>query len=224
MSVVIPALNEELGIARVLQEVSIGSLNAMGYDVEILVVDNGSTDQTKRIARDHGVTVIVQPIRGYGNAYKAGFANASGDIIVTGDADCTYPFDALPEMLRRLEADGLDFVNTDRLSGLRDGVMSRSHRFGNWLLTAMAKFLFRSPFRDSQSGMWVFRSDILPHLQVRSAGMPFSQEVKIRAHRQGFKCAEISIDYRARAGQEKLNTIRDGIRNVSHLMAMRLSG
>jgi glycosyltransferase involved in cell wall biosynthesis len=221
ISIVIPALNEEKGIGPVLKEIPIKELKTMGYNVEVLVVDNGSHDQTPHIARSHGAKVIVQPIRGYGNAYKAGFANAHGDIIATGDADLTYPFTILPEAIKKLEREGLDFINTDRLSTLHKEVMERSHIFGNWLLTLGTKTLFKWPFHDSQSGMWIFKRQIWFHLDVRSSGMPFSQELKIEAHARGFKCAEMPIDYRARAGKEKLNTISDGIGNILHLLKKR---
>ena len=222
ISVVIPALNEEKGIGPVLKEIPIKALNKRGYEVEVLVIDNGSTDQTPHIARRHGANVIVQPIRGYGNAYKAGFANASGDIIATGDADLTYPFEILPEVLDIMAQHDFDFINTDRLGTLSPEAMTRSHVFGNWLLSVTTKVLFRWPYNDSQSGMWIFKREIWPHLDVRSSGMPFSQELKIEAHAKGFKCTEIQIEYRARAGKEKLNTINDGIGNIAHLVKKRL--
>ncbi len=222
ISIVIPALNEEKGIGPVLREIPICLMEEMGYETEILVIDNGSTDSTPHIAREHGATVIIQPIRGYGNAYKAGFANASGDIIATGDADLTYPFSILPFLLKKMEQEELEFVNTDRLTDLDKSVMSMSHQLGNSLLTKIIKLLFRWPFKDSQSGMWVFKREIWSKLNVRSSGMPFSQELKIEAYIRGFKCAEVPIAYRARAGEEKLHTIRDGIGNISHLLKKRL--
>jgi len=118
LSVVIPALNEEHGIGRVLEEIPIAKLKSMGYSVEVLVIDNGSHDKTPHIAREKGAKVIIQPIRGYGNAYKAGFANATGDIIATGDADLTYPFSILPDVIHLINDKGLDFINTDRLTTL----------------------------------------------------------------------------------------------------------
>lgn len=222
ISVVIPALNEEHGIGRVLNEIPIKKLLKMGYQTEVLVIDNGSEDKTPYIARDHGAHVIVQPIRGYGNAYKAGFANARGDIIATGDADLTYPFSILPKAIKQLEKDQLDFINTDRLTTLKKEVMEGSHVFGNWLLTLGTKMLFGWPYKDSQSGMWIFKRRIWDHLDVRSSGMPFSQELKIEAHVRGFKCAEMPIEYRARAGEVKLNTIKDGIGNITQLFKKRL--
>jgi glycosyltransferase involved in cell wall biosynthesis len=223
ISVVIPALNEEIGIGPVLREIPIAKLKQQGYEVEVLVIDNGSHDQTPHIARRHGANVIVQPIRGYGNAYKAGFANAHGHIIATGDADLTYPFEILPEVIAKMEAEDLDFINTDRLSMLQGGVMSASHQFGNWMLTTATKTLFGWPYKDSQSGMWIFKRKIWDHLDVRSSGMPFSQELKIEAFLRGFHCAEIPIEYRTRAGQEKLNTVMDGIGNVTHLARKRIA-
>lgn len=223
ISIVIPALNEEVAIGAVLKEIPIKLLQKMGYETEVLVIDNGSKDQTPHIARSHGAKVIIQPIRGYGNAYKAGFANATGDIIATGDADLTYPFSDLPSMVKRIEREGIDFINTDRLSTLKKEVMEGTHIFGNWLLTFGTRNLFNLPFKDSQSGMWIFKRHIWPYLDVRSSGMPFSQELKIEAFARGFNCAEVPIDYRARAGEVKLNTIGDGIGNIMQLFKKRLS-
>lgn len=221
LTVVIPALNEEKGIGPVLREIPIKKLKEMGYNTEVLVVDNGSEDQTPHIARSNGAKVIHQPIRGYGNAYKAGFASATGDVIATGDADMTYPFESIPDAIQMIDK-GYDFINTDRLTTLNPEVMEGSHVWGNKLLTVVTRLLFRWPFKDSQSGMWIFRRGILDEMYVRSSGMPFSQELKIEAHARGFKCAEMPIDYRARAGEVKLNTIGDGIGNILHLFRKRL--
>ncbi len=222
LSVVIPALNEEHGIGDVLKEIPIKKLKTLGYETEVLVIDNGSKDKTPYIARSHGARVIIQPIRGYGNAYKAGFANATGDIIATGDADMTYPFEILPDVIHMIDDEGYDFINTDRLATLQADAMEGSHIWGNKLLSIVTQVLFRWPYNDSQSGMWIFKRSIWDKLDVRSSGMPFSQELKIEAFVRGFKCAEIPIDYRARAGEVKLNTIKDGIGNISELFKKRM--
>jgi len=222
LSIVIPALNEEKCIGSVIKEIPIKELKNMGYIVEVLVIDNGSNDKTPHIARSNGAKVIIQPIRGYGNAYKAGFANATGDIIATGDADLTYPFSILPKALDKLEQENLDFINTDRLTTLRRNVMEFSHILGNFILNLGVKFLFKWPFKDSQSGMWIFKRQIWSYLDVRSSGMPFSQELKIEAYIRGFKCDEMIIDYRARAGESKLNTLSDGLGNINHLLRKRV--
>ena len=224
ITVVIPALNEEQAIGSVIDEIPINELKKMGYEVEIMVIDNGSKDKTRYIANSHRAKVFVQPIKGYGNAYKAGFANATGDIIATGDADLTYPFCDLPKIIKRMEDENLDFITTDRLTNLQPGIMSRTHYFGNILLQLMTKILFGLPCKDSQSGMWIFKRSIWSKLNVKSSGMPFSQELKIEAYKNGFKCAEVPIAYRARVGEVKLSTFKDGLGNMIHLMTKRIFG
>jgi hypothetical protein len=222
ITVVIPALNEEQAIGSVIKEIPINELKKMGYEVEIMVIDNGSKDKTRYIANSHRAKVIVQPIKGYGNAYKAGFANATGDIIATGDADLTYPFGDLPKIIKKMEDENLDFITTDRLTNLQPGAMSRSHYYGNLLLQFITKILFGLPFKDSQSGMWIFKKSIWTKLNVKSSGMPFSQELKIEVCRKGFKCAEVPIAYRARVGEVKLSTLKDGFGNILHLIKKRI--
>ena len=141
VSVIIPALNEEKAIKKVLRSIPTEKIKQMGYNVEIFIVDNGSTDKTGHIAHKNGATVFVQPVRGYGNAYKAGFANAHGDIMITGDSDCTYPFEDIPVFLTMLEQRKLDFINTDRLTHLRKESMHWTHQFGNWVLVTICNMI-----------------------------------------------------------------------------------
>lgn len=224
VTVVIPALNEEQAIGPVIKEIPINELKKMGYEVEIMVIDNGSKDKTRYIANSHKAKVIVQPIKGYGNAYKAGFANATGDIIATGDADLTYPFNDLPKIIKKMEDENLDFITTDRLTNLQPGVMSRTHYFGNIVSRLITKILFGLPCKDSWSGMWIFKRSIWSKLNVKSSGMPFSQEIKIEAYKSGFKCAEVPIVYRARVGEVKFNTFKDGLGSIFHLLNKRIFG
>jgi glycosyltransferase involved in cell wall biosynthesis len=222
ISVVIPAFNEEAGIGAVLDEIPVAALEKAGYEVEKVVVDNASSDRTAEIARKRGATVVYQPKRGYGNAYKAGFFHATGNIIVTGDGDLTYPFKDLPAIIAKLRDEDLDFMNTDRLSVLDRKAMHASHIFGNKVLTMIMRTLFNVPFRDSQSGMWVFRRDIWPLLDVHSGGMPFSQEIKIEAYVKGLRCGEVPITYRQRVGDVKLS-VHDAWRTMFELFKKRVS-
>ncbi len=222
LTIVIPAYNEEKAIKKVLCSIPLDKLKAIGYKTDILVVDNNSKDRTGRIARANGAKVFVQPIQGYGNAYKAGFANAEGDIIATGDADCTYPFEILPEVLLMMERKNLDFINTNRLHNVHKENMHWTHIFGNHFLTRICKILWWGyPFKDSQSGMWIFKRSVWKKLHVKSSGMPFSQELKIEAFKKGFKCKEIDIEYKARVGEVKLRGLRDAIGNTVHLFVKK---
>jgi glycosyltransferase involved in cell wall biosynthesis len=221
VSIVIPALNEEENIPHVLDTIPYYELASAGCDVEVIVVDNASVDHTGEIAAALGATVILQPVRGYGYAYQAGFAAVRGDVIVTGDADCTYPFDALPSLLDHLTTGGYDFLSTNRLGRENRQSMKRSHAVGNRMLTAVSRGLFRAPFHDSQSGMWIFRRAIWDRLDVRSGGMQFSQEIKNEAYLKGFRCDEVPIEYRPRGGTVKLNAFQDGARNLVQLAGHR---
>lgn len=223
VSIVIPALDEEENIAATLAAVPVGRLRQLGYEVEMLVVDNGSVDRTSQIARQHGARVLIQPVRGYGNAYKAGFANSTGDIIATGDADLTYPFEILPDALELMMREKIDFLSTNRLDSVDSMAMSRSHVWANRVLTGVSRFFYdKIPFRDSQSGMWFLRRDVWDRCRVTSGGMPFSQEIKFSAFQNGFTCGEMPIVYRPRGGQRKLRSIRDGALVASYIVAHRL--
>jgi len=223
ISVVVPALNEAVTIAQTVRSIPRLELASRGFDTEVVVVDNGSDDGTAHIAARAGARVVVEPARGYGLAYRRGFREASGDIICTMDADLTYPADMLPELVDRLVHDDLDFINTDRFALLHNGVMSRRNRIGNACLSRAARILFGLPFNDSQSGMWVFRSDLLDGMDLRANGMALSEEIKIEAawHLKA-RCAEVPIRYGYRRGQSKLRVWRDGIGNLLHLARRRL--
>ena len=222
LSIVIPAFNEAENIPPVLASVPTAKLADAGWATEVVVVDNNSTDRTGQIAREHGATVVFQPERGYGNAYKAGFAAASGDVIATGDADQTYPFDALPGLLSVLEDRDVDFLTTDRLHPANRESMKGSHFVGNHVLSSVSRLLFGHGFRDSQSGMWIFRSGVWRGIDVRSPGMAFSQEIKNAAALAGFRVLEVPIEYRMRGGEVKLNAIGDGLSNLYSLFEHRL--
>lgn len=218
VTVVIPTRNEEASIGAVIEEVQKALGNRL---LEILVVDTDSQDQTRVIAAAKGARIIAEPRRGYGRAYKTGFAAARGTYIVTLDADLTYPADPIPDFLAALESNRADFVSGDRISHLRGDAMSGMHRLGNFVLSLAFRALFRAEIRDSQSGMWAFRRDILPRWSLIHDGMAFSEELKIEAIRGGFRFLEIPIDYRVRVGDKKIRSMRDATKNLVWLARKR---
>ncbi|MEW5937843.1 MAG: glycosyltransferase family 2 protein [Candidatus Thermoplasmatota archaeon] len=222
VSVVIPTMNEEESIGAVIDGVRAALDDWCPGGYEILVVDTNSRDRTVEIAAEKGARVISEPRRGYGRAYKTGFGYAQGEYIATLDADCTYPADALPLFLEMLEKEGLDFVTGDRITKLEKGVMGVQHHFGNWVLTKTSNLLFGTRLRDSQSGMWVLRREILSRLELRSDGMALSEEIKIEVHAKGMRMREVPIHYAARKGEVKLNTWKDGIGNLRYLWRKKL--
>jgi glycosyltransferase involved in cell wall biosynthesis len=217
ITVIIPCLNEEQGIERVLR--------AMPEFVdEIIVVDNASTDRTSEVARSLGAMVIREEVRGYGRSYKRGFACATGDIIVTLDGDHSYPVDALSYLLEAFLHLEVDFLNTSRFPVRDPRAMSFKHKFGNWVLSLATSVLFFRWVRDSQSGMWVLRRNILKEMKLISDGMAFSEEIKIEAIRNPrIRFGEISIQYSSRLGEVKLNPWKDGFHNLWFLLRKRFS-
>jgi glycosyltransferase involved in cell wall biosynthesis len=223
ISIVIPALNEREGIANTIKAIPHIELENMGYQIQILVVDNGSSDGTGEIAKRAGAEVVFEPRRGYGYAYKAGFANAVGEIIATADADMTYPVEDIPKLVRILEHEKLDFITTNRYSDIAKGAMTPLHKFGNAILNFNMKILFGLRIKDSQSGMWVFRKHLLSRMKLKDNSMAFSEELKIEAC-SFLKCAwnEIPIHYRTRVGQVKLRSWRNGFGNLFYLVRKRI--
>jgi glycosyltransferase involved in cell wall biosynthesis len=217
VSVVIPTMNEERSIGLVIEEVR----KALGSRPhEILVVDTSSKDRTREVAAERGAVIVDEPKRGYGRAYKTGFERASGEFIVTLDADMTYPAEDIPQLLGLLEKEELDFVTTNRFARMQKGAMSAKHRLGNWVLSTATRILFRVKLKDSQSGMWVFRRSILSDLSVLSDAMAFSEEIKIEAFKKK-KAREVPITYRVRVGEVKLSSWKDGLGNLKYLFKKR---
>ncbi len=172
-----PALNEKEAIEKAVLAIPKGKLEQMGFEVQVLVVDNGSTDGTGELAEKAGAEVIFEPRRGYGRAYKSGFAHARGEIIATADADLTYPVEDIPGLVKILEEDNLDFITTNRFSLMDRGVMSRLHLTGNTVLNLTTRLFFGMNLKDSQSGMWVFKKSLLDQAILRPVSMPFSEEL-----------------------------------------------
>ena len=217
ISVVIPCHNEEDGIRAVIEQMP-------PLVDEILVVDNASTDRTSEVAQSLGARVVHEARKGYGRAYKTGFAQARGDVIVTMDGDGTYPPDSIPLLLHVMAEERIDFMTASRWRSRSGKNKSAIRLLGNAILSGATMALFFRYLWDSQSGMWVFRRDKLPQFQPRSDTMALSEEIKILAFTNPtLRCLEMPIYYGERIGESKLNIWRDGFGNLFFLAKMRLS-
>src|SRR5438270_9415683 len=214
ITVIIPCLNEEQGIEKVLRRMP-------EFVDQVIVVDNGSTDRTSDVAKSLGAEVIREPVRGYGRSYKKGFSNARGDIIVTLDGDHSYPPDAISYLLEAFLHLEVDFLNASRFPVRDKHAMSFKHKFGNLILSLAMSMLYFRWVRDSQSGMWVFRRSILQGMNLTSNGMAFSEEIKIEALKRRVRFAEISIQYSSGLGEVKLNPWLDEFQNLGLLLKKR---
>ena len=216
ITVVIPCLNEEEGIRKVLDRIPT-------FVDEIIVVDNDSTDGTALVAQGLGARVIQENVRGYGRAYKTGLLHAQGDVIITLDGDHSYPVDAISYLIEALLHSGVGFISASRFPIQDPESMPTLNLIGNVALSLAASILFLRWVRDSQSGMWIFYKDALKKMELISDGMAFSEEIKIEAILKpdiGFR--EMPIRYSNRAGAKKLRLWRDGWGNLAFLLKKRL--
>ncbi len=236
-TLVIPTLNEAASIAHVIRafraaadEANRSTFRDGPIDWEVLVVDGASTDGTAAIAAAQGARVVVEARRGYGRAYKTGFAAARGEVLATADGDGTYPVERIPEFVRRLRDDRIDFLTGNRIAHVTRRSMTTEHRIGNWALNvflrvAYHRFLKELPagtIADSQSGFWVFRREVFDRVHLSQDGMALSEELKIEAVLRGLRFVEVPIPYGERYGRPKLQSWRDGFHNLLFLAEKRL--
>ena len=213
LSVVIPAYNEQDGIADIAQRVlSVRDalINVGVKGLELLVVDDGSKDQTASIASDiDGVTLIRHKRnKGYGAALKTGFHAAQGDLIGFLDADGTYPPENFPELCVAA-MNGSDIVIGSRMAGA-DSQMPITRRVGNLFFANLLSLLGRQSVSDSASGMRVFKRHVLEMVSPLPDGLNLTPVMSTRAVHENVAIKEIPIPYSERVGASKLSVVRDG--------------
>src|SRR5947209_3909888 len=143
ITVIIPCLNEEQGIEKMLRAMP-------DFVDEVIVVDNNSTDRTSEVAASLGAKVIREEVRGYGRAYKRGFAEATSDIIITLDGDHSYPVDAVSYLIEAMLHLEVDFLSASRFPVRDARAMSLKNKVGNLVLSLVMSILFFRWVRDSQ--------------------------------------------------------------------------
>ena len=220
LTVVLPCLNEAETLAVCIRKAK-ASIAGLGIDGEVVIADNGSTDGSQDIARAEGARVVDVPIRGYGAALTAGIADAKGEFVIMGDADDSYDLSNLGPFVEALRG-GADLVMGNRFAGgIEPGAMPALHRYlGNPVLTAIGRFLFRSPVKDFHCGLRGFRRQAILELDLRTTGMEFASEMVVKATLNKLNIVEVpttlSPDGRSRAPH--LRTWRDGWRHLRFLL------
>jgi glycosyltransferase involved in cell wall biosynthesis len=201
VSVVVPAYNEEAAIGPQidhLQEV----MRESGWPYELIVVDDGSTDQTAAVAQAHGVGVIRIPRnRGYGAALKSGIAAARHDWILIIDADGTYPAEVIPKMLEQIQDH--DMVVAARIGEEVHIPMVR--RPARWMLGRLATYLAEQPIPDFNSGLRVFRKSLAQRFEhLLPAGFSFTTTITMSALCNDYRVLYLPINYARRVGRSKI--------------------
>lgn len=214
ISVLIPCYNEEAGLMHVLGMMP-------DFVDEVVVIDNGSNDNSLQVARSYNVKSFVEKKRGYGSALLKGLQHVTGQIIAIIDGDGSYPVIMLEPLCYYMDRGNLDFVSGCRFPLSDRGAMPLINRVCNSVISILVRNLFAIAIVDSQSGMMVFKRDVLDKIEINNCGMGLSQEIKIKCWlNQSLKCGEYHISYFPRIGKVKFKKMRDGVKNLCDLLIL----
>ena len=224
MSFLVPAFNEAATIEDVLERV-----DALAFDKQVVVVDDGSTDGTGMIlerwaaGRDDRL-VICQSNRGKGAAIRAAIPHVDGDIAVIQDADMEYDPADVPELIDPIVRGFADVVFGSRLTGARP---QRAYLFwhlvGNRFLSLVTNVLYNTTLHDVETGYKAFRAGVLETLDLRRDDFGIEAEITAKVCRRGLRIYELPIAYYGRTYPEgKKITWRDGVTALAVLVALRL--
>lgn len=203
VSIIIPAYNETQAVGKVLEEI-----RSEVVESEVIVVDDGSTDDTADIAIAHGARLIKHTRNlGYAAAMATGIQAASGEIIVTINADYTYPATYIPKLVELVNS-GYEMAIGRRMTNPMN--MPMLNRLGNRIFSNLISLLGGASISDVQSGLRAFRKSLLAELGLRSRNFEFETELTAKAILIGCRVIEIPVEYRQRIGKSKLNPTRDG--------------
>jgi glycosyltransferase involved in cell wall biosynthesis len=224
VSFIVPAYNEAATIGEVLERVE-----ALDLDKQVIVVDDGSTDDTPRLldewSRRNGIHVIRQENRGKGAAIRAAIPHLDGDIAVIQDADMEYDPGEVPELIAPIVNGAADVVYGSRLSG---GRPQRAYLFwhlvGNRFLSLLTNVLYNTTLSDMETGYKAFRADVLRSLDLREDDFAIEPEITARVCKRKLRVYELPISYYGRSYAEgKKITWRDGLKAIFVLVRVRLT-
>lgn len=218
ISIVMPCLNEERGIGVSVKKAK-EAIKKNKLSAEIIVSDNGSTDNSVIIAKKLGARIVFQKRKGYGAAYLKGLSETKGKYIVMGDSDATYDFKDIPKFVKPLQ-NGFDVVMGSRFKGkILKGAMSWSHRYiGNPILSGMLRIMFGTSVSDSHCGMRSFTRKAYKKMDLKTTGMEFASEMVVKALYHKLKIAEVPITYHPRKGDSKLVGLKDAWRHLRFML------
>jgi len=220
LTILMPCLNEAETLSICIQKART-FLSKYNIEGEVLISDNGSTDGSVDIAKKEGARITHVKDKGYGNALKEGIKQAKGKFVIMGDADDSYDFLHLEEILEKLRQ-GNDLVMGDRFAGgIKPGAMPWLHRYiGNPILSFVGRLFFNAKINDFHCGLRGFKRERIIKLHLITPGMEFASEMVVKACISNYKIAEVPIVlYKdGRTKPPHLNTWGDGWRHLTFLL------
>lgn len=211
VAVVMITRNEEKAIGKVIDDA-----RAALPGTEVVVID-GSSDKTPHIARAHGAIVLDEPGGGPAPALLCGLRSSDRSILVTVDADDTYPADVFPLLVRKIR-EGYDVVGTDRLGTRPPPAMPLANWFANVLFSALGSLRARRRLHDVHSGQRAYRREVIAAFEWDTSGLAFPVDLLLWPARAGCRITELTIPYRERVGETTLNrwpSTRETFRRLS---------
>lgn len=216
ISIVMPCLDEAGTVGTCVDEARSFCVRR-GIAGEVIVVDNGSSDGSGRVAARHGAVVVEEPRRGYGRAVRTGFDHARGRVVIMGDCDTTYDFAHMDALVDPLLSGEADMMVGNRFAGqMEPGAMSLLHRIGVPFLSWCGRLRCGSDVRDFHCGLRGMTGDAYRRCVFRSDGMEFASEMILEATRRGLCVGQASVPLRRgpRDRKPKLRTFADGWRHL----------
>jgi len=212
-TIIVPAYNEEEGLPIVLRKL----FNLIGNNYEVIVVDDGSTDGTFKVASQFPCRLIRHEVnRGKGEALKTGIKNARGDNIIWIDADDTYPVEAIPQIAEALKSH--DMVVGSRVYGKEN--VPRFNRLGNWIFRTMIKKIYGFKAHDPCTGLYGAKKRYLERMRLSSKRFAIEPEISIKGSRMKLEMVDIPIEYRPRIGNAKLSAIKVGFEDLKIILSL----
>jgi len=217
ITLMVPCYNEEEGIPKVIKDINKKELKERGYEIEVLVIDNNSTDKTAKVAKKLGARVVFEPNPGKGNAIKTGFKNIAKDVdyVVMVDGDNTYKPHEMLRLIEPLESKFSEVIIGSRLEGTMKGkAMSFSHRAANWFFTFLTRFFYKANITDTCTGYfaWTRKSTQILNGHISAKGFAIEAEMITKMARLGLRMHSVPITYDPRHGESKLAPISDGLK------------
>lgn len=220
LSIVLPCLNEAETVGLCVDK-ALHFISMSGISGEVVVADNGSSDGSDRIAREHGARVVYVAEKGYGSALAGGITAAFGKYVIMGDSDDSHDLENLLPFVDKLR-EGYELVVGNRFSGGIDpGAMSFINKYiGNPLLSGIGRIFYRSSVRDFHCGLRAFTKEVFEKMDLRTTGMEFASEMIVKASLFGVKMTEVPTRM-APSGRSRpphLRSYRDGWRHLRFLL------